>query len=275
MKLHGHGIYQCFCTKHGTISDFLDKTSFCHDYQQDKTYGSLLSISVSVLISIINTVIGMVNIYLTKKIGLNYNSELINNIMQQVFMAQFINTGILLLLVNANFEHSFLSFIPIRNTFSDFSSVWYLTIGKSIVMTMAIASFMPYAGFMIAVVTKLLLRAQDSSFTCFSKVPKTKKITVPQYETLYSGPEVQFHLKYSSMMYMVFVTFTHGIALPILFPISCFAMCNMYIIEKLQFAYFYRQPPLLDNSLNDSSLRILQKAPLFMLCFGYWQLGNR
>ena len=76
-------------------------------------------------------------------------------------------------------------------------------------------------------------------------------------------------------MYMVFVTFTHGIALPVLFPIACFAMCNMYIAEKIQFAFFYKQPPLLDNSLNDSSLKMLQLAPVFMICFGYWQLGNR
>ena len=72
-----------------------------------------------------------------------------------------------------------LSFIPIRNKFSDFTSVWYLTIGKSIVMTMTIASFMPYVQFLSAYSVKSLLRGLDSSFTCFKTMPKTKKITVP------------------------------------------------------------------------------------------------
>ena len=76
-------------------------------------------------------------------------------------------------------------------------------------------------------------------------------------------------------MYMVFVAFTHGIALPILFPIASFAFFNHYVVEKTQFAWFYKQPPLLDNTLNDSALKILEFAPLFMLTFGYWQLGNR
>jgi hypothetical protein len=72
-----------------------------------------------------------------------------------------------------------LSFIPIRNKFSDFSNVWYLTIGKSIVQTMAIASVTPYLQFGGKYATKTMLRMFDSSCTCRREVPKTKKVTVP------------------------------------------------------------------------------------------------
>lgn len=82
MKMHGHGIYQCYCTKYGTYKDLFDEESFCHAFKKDKTLGSVLSTSVSVLISVMNAVIATVNITLIKKIGFHYNSELINKIMQ-------------------------------------------------------------------------------------------------------------------------------------------------------------------------------------------------
>ena len=76
-------------------------------------------------------------------------------------------------------------------------------------------------------------------------------------------------------MNLIFVTFTYGLALPILFPICLVGMINILVTEKWQFAYFYQQPPLIDNKLNDRALKILEWAPIMMLVFGYWQLGNR
>lgn len=63
--------------------------------------------------------------------------------------------------------------------------------------------------------------------------------------------------------------------MPILFPIAAFSFINLLITEKILFAYFYRKPPMYDNKMNDGALKILQFVPLFMLSFGYWQLGNR
>lgn len=54
--------------------------------------------------------------------------------MVAVFVASFINTGILILFNNANFEYyKLLSFIPIKNTYSDLDFSWYLNVGTSIV----------------------------------------------------------------------------------------------------------------------------------------------
>ena len=87
---------------------------------------------------------------------------------------------------------------------------------------------------------------------------------------LYSGREVELHFRYATIMNFVFVAFLHGASMPILFPIACFGILNMYIVERLQFAYFYKQPPLLDNQLNEKALGMLQYAPVFMLLMIYW-----
>lgn len=58
-------------------------------------------------------------------------------------------------------------------------------------------------------------------------------------------------------MTMIFTTFTYGLALPILWPITLIGVINMYICERLQFAYFYQRPPMIGNVLNDKALGVL------------------
>ena len=49
----------------------------------------------------------------------------------------------------------------------------------------------------------------------------------------------------------------------------------MYICERLQFAYFYKRPPMLGNDLNENGLKVLMNAPIGMMLFGFWLVGNR
>ena len=76
-------------------------------------------------------------------------------------------------------------------------------------------------------------------------------------------------------MNYIFVSFTYGLILPVLVPITLIAFVNLYIVERYQFAYIYRKPPIMGNDLNRKALQTMKWAPVVMLMFGYWQLGNR
>lgn len=76
-------------------------------------------------------------------------------------------------------------------------------------------------------------------------------------------------------MNLVFAAFTHGAALPILFPITWFGILNNFVTERFLLAYYYRAPPMFDNELNRQALLLLRLAPLSGLAMGYWYLGNR
>ena len=91
----------------------------------------------------------------------------------------------------------------------------------------------------------------------------------------HAGPHTEFHIRYAFLFNSIFVCFTYGLALPILFPITLFTMINMYISEKYLFAYYYRKPPMFGAGMNSGALKLLYYAPYFMIFFGYWQLGNR
>ena len=83
------------------------------------------------------------------------------------------------------------------------------------------------------------------------------------------------HIRYAFIFNTIFVNFTYGLALPLLFPITLFTMINMYISERYLFAYYYRKPPIIGGGMNDGALTLLTYAPIVMIAFGYWQLGNR
>lgn len=82
------------------------------------------------------------------------------------------------------------------------------------------------------------------------------------------------HYRYSLILNIVFVTFIYGLALPILFPIAFFSMVNIYVAERIQLAYYFKQPPLYDDRLSKRALTQLQFAPAFMMTLGYWFLSN-
>jgi hypothetical protein len=102
-----------------------------------------------------------------------------------------------------------------------------------------------------------VLRFLDSGFYCCrsndpkDKVTKTK--TIDQYVKLYGGPVYLMHFKYSSILNQVWVSFFYGMFLPILFPIALIGIINMYIVERITLAWFYRQPPSFDGKLNDAT----------------------
>lgn len=76
------------------------------------------------------------------------------------------------------------------------------------------------------------------------------------------------------MLTITFVTMMFGAGMPILFPIAAAAFTVMYIVENFGLYYTYKEPIAYDEKLNNFTLRILEKAPMFLLGFGYWMFSN-
>lgn len=103
---------------------------------------------------------------------------------------------------------------------------------------------------------------------------KTKCYTQQQYIDTYAGPEFYIHLKYSSILKIIFITMMYGVQLPVLFPIAFMSFMILYVLENFLLYYSYRIPPTYDEKLNESVLNTMINAPLFMCFFGFWQLSS-
>ncbi|CDW90155.1 UNKNOWN [Stylonychia lemnae] len=263
----GTGVYQCYCANKGKDSDL------CDQYRKDMLLGTFLSTLVSLLTVIINIILRTINIKLISLIGYTTESGQTQAVMKSVFFSQFLNTAILLLLVNGNTQQTFLRFLGLDGQFPDFTLEWYVDIGPALVQTMFIAAIFPAIEFAYGYPMKVAFRLLDSG--CKKGGPKkTKKNTIQQYVNLYAGPDHLLHFKYSSVMNVTFVTFMYGLALPLLFPIALLAFLVLYITEKLTITYYYKKPPMYDQKMNEAAIGILKWAPFFMMIFGFWQLGN-
>ena len=81
----------------------------------------------------INMIIRMIMINLIKWIGEDTYSAQLKTVTNGVFVAQFVNTAILLILPNANFEEIGFNISSLfSGTFSDFTPKWYTAVGYKV-----------------------------------------------------------------------------------------------------------------------------------------------
>ena len=122
LNSHGIGLYQCYCkvfsSKWETLKSKFkqadDDVLMCYEYQYHSFIGMIYSNGVATVIIIMNYLIRNMFEYFVTDIGFHYLTEELTSSMQAIFITQFVNTGMLLIIANANFENTPLSFLPAR-----------------------------------------------------------------------------------------------------------------------------------------------------------------
>lgn len=122
---------------------------------------------VMVTIIVINIILKEITIALITWIGYDTFSELMTKIVNGVFLSLFFNTGILLILVNANFSEVSLG-IGLTNGFKgpypDYTVDWYNSVGGVLVSTMLLNAFMPPLYEFQAVATAWFFQKMDQGW---------------------------------------------------------------------------------------------------------------
>lgn len=231
--------------------------------------------SVAFVIIAVNLILKTVIIKGITWVGEDTNSEQLSSITNGVFVAQFFNTGILLLLVNGNMTEHSPKFLTkyIKGPFFDYMPDWYSNVGMKIVQTMIINAIMPFVALTTSFMIPALKRKLDRKFG--SDVYKTKKTSFAAYKDLYSGADYVIHFKYSGIINIIYITMMYGVGMPILFIVAGFNFLNQYMCERIIVSYGMRQPPALDDKLTKNTVEMLKYAPLLWLFNGYWMLSNQ
>ena len=174
---------------------------------------------ITILVSVINIVLRLIVEALVNKIGYDTDSERVSTIMTVTFISMFMNTGVITMLVNADFEYMDIPFywLPFRSEYPDLNRDWYTKVGPTMVKTMLIAAIAPIMELCIGYCTRTIKAILDSGFPCCPRMhkvdyedeygeevtdiapvaKKTKKKTVYQYIELYVGPIYLPHSKYA------------------------------------------------------------------------------
>ncbi|CAK4137110.1 unnamed protein product [Aphanomyces euteiches] len=133
----------------------------------------------------------------------------------KIFIAQFFNTALIVLLLNANMDDvmsdgagaTIAGFKLFSGKYSDFSVNWYNDIGISLMLTMIINMVSPHADVFITYVIMEMKRFIDRGFSFDFSI--TRQDTQRDLEALYRGPEFDLASRYSVVMNTLFITLLH------------------------------------------------------------------
>ena len=143
-----------------------------------------------------------------------------------MFAATFFNTGLLLLIINANMSEHKPYWLTkyINGAYYDYSVNWYYNVGEIIVQTMTINALLPWITIGVGFGIPWLKKNLDNAFS--GDIYTTKKTAMAQYKELYSGSKYVIHFKSAIVINIVWVTMFYGIGMPILFPLAALNFFN-------------------------------------------------
>ena len=132
----------------------------CENYARITTKADVINFIISKAIVVSNILIRLIVILILEKTGSKTESKMTFNISLSVFFFTFMNTGILLLLSNANLKSQGINILD-KGTYSDFNTNWYLLTGDILVQTMILNSFTPMITIIVNILKFKILDAWD------------------------------------------------------------------------------------------------------------------
>lgn len=199
----------CFCQKMYNENgySYTNKYSFpgrpneypCKNWVEAFFKFTAISYAITVSIPILNTLITFFLTFLTRfEKNKSLTSDKSSN-MIKIFIGQFINTGLLLLIVNTKIEEvkTWSPNFPIFNgLYKDLDSGWFKNIGCTIFFTMIISIVTPHIGAIIGFTLITLKRCFNSGN---QKGTGSNITSLRAFLKLYVGPELAIDTRYAQV----------------------------------------------------------------------------
>jgi len=82
--------------------------------------------------------------------------------------------------------------------------------------------------------------------------------------------EFPFVRRYATILSTVFICFTYGFGIPLLFIVTFFIILVQYILDKLLITYYFKERVEQNDLLNRTALNILKYGIVVFMFFGGW-----
>jgi RNA recognition motif-containing protein len=244
----------CWCKGQSFIELTTDsgKSDFCSDYLAKIESIRAMKIFASLVLLFINY---MFKIVMTKLTKFERHSNLAMekvNILIKLFVVSFINTALINLLINVD-------------EFGDFSREWYVKVGATFVLTMAISIGSPHGLY-------LLFRYP---LALFKRRFGWKKHKIQgDLNQMMIGPEFAIEVHTAINLNIVFTCFLYSSGMPIMNWICFFVLLIRYWVDKWLVLRFFKKPPIYKEEINNKALNILPFAGMLHCLFGMYMYGS-
>lgn len=198
-------------------------------------------------------------------------------VMGYVFLVLFFALGILPFWAAFDVSYlgsNFLNWL-FGGIYTDFVSDWFEDVIGFMVQVYRIQICFPLIEFTTKSVGRHVKRVLDQCKFCPTDMTRTKTPTMAMLYDKYMGPDFHISYKYSYILVYVFVAFTWGTVVPLMFLLSTVGLTIMFIVERMMVHYSYNHPPMLDNAMMEQALKMLFVAPFGLCLVGAWAFSNR
>lgn len=251
-------LLSCYCSTLGFDEAgiaVVNPSDMCHAYYAAKTPLYFLTFLTTIVISAINIGIQYMLFYFSQ---FERHHSIVNmeySIVRRVFIILSINTGLVLLAVNAAFPKA--RWIG-SGKYIDFVPDWYPSVGSQIVVTMIINVFSPH---LFPIGSYMLFAFRKYNHFAYSQ---------RELNELYLGPVFFLSFRIAQEMMTIFVTMLYSPGLPALYPICACMFLVHYYVDKYLLFRFYRTPPAYSARLFEYFEASLMYAVIFHLGFATW-----
>jgi hypothetical protein len=91
---------------------------------------------------------------------------------------------------------------------------------------------------------------------------------------LRSELEFEMERKYAQILNTIFVVYTYGFGIPLLFPYLLFPLTLLSILDKLLITYWYKPKPVYSELLDRTFFFLLKYAPVLLLAIAGGTIYN-
>jgi len=245
-------ILQCYCVSLG--QEIWGQAVICKNYLGDFAMSQTIQNLAVVVIIMCNYILRTVSKSLAlierhRSVSAQQESMTI-----KLFYSLFLNTALVVVLVNANFSvPSYLSwFFFGTGQFVNATPAWYKTVGGSITFTFCLLVFNPH---ILPVFMSCFGRCYREHLIANFKPSNYK--SQDELDKKFAGEDFIIADRYGNVLNVIFMTLFYGPAFPIFYPIAALCFIVTYVCEKYSFLRYYSNPPHYDAQLQERFVRTL------------------
>jgi hypothetical protein len=259
--------------------EFPNGKKLCLHWFEGYSMSTAMSLLTALVVEIVNEILIVTVSWTSGFLKFLNKSEQLSSCISKMFIFEFINTALVIILVNAQcpFWNMPDGFPLLAGKYSDFTVQWYRNVGVTLHFTMFIYIFSsPFIGYML-MIPGALRRWYDRGF---QKDPrKTRQVLQEDYEELYQGIEFPIEERYAKIINTFFVTMMLSSGMPTFYLIAFFDLVFLYWFDKYLILRHSKTPPRYSHELSDTALKTMEYGvilhlPFAFLMFSYTEIFN-
>jgi len=220
-----------------------------------------LTLGLVLAVVVINAIMKALLVVLAKKERPLAESQLAGTTLWKIFVAQYINTALVPLLINFKLIEG-----VVDGRFNDLTTGWYISVGAPMILTLATnaisANLTPV----------VMVCVQKAKMCCQAK--SASKMHQEELLDVYTYPEFNLSVRFSLAVNTVWCVMTYSSGMPILNWVALLYFVIAYFADKYTLLRGSRNPPQYSTQPGMIAFKFCLLAGIVHLLFAIWIFGD-